>query len=379
MSAVGVAASSPAAPRSYRDFVSPGHPLIAGLFPGPAPRRSEGGSRALEAVLAAARRRLRYDPTPGRHEFAELVPRLAAAVNGPVTLNCIDAACALASSLRRAGFSADEVHVALGGRASTIVAGGGEQFHAWLAVHVEEGLRWVDPADLQAVPADADDVLARHRLYAVFNDRDLFVHDAAKRRALAGGRRRGGLRVYLFGRAEPALAEAIGDARFQRALKAMAATQVCAGGDLDAEAAAGVAGWVDAGLLARDGDRLRPGRKLVLVSRRAEEELFSLSGADLDRYLGIVAAVVPRLTAAWDLTSAAARWPWAEVAHAVVGGLLLDLSVGREFEILRRVRSARGESVVWAFEGVSAEQGIGVVWAEGPRETGGSVSSGTST
>jgi hypothetical protein len=363
---VTVAAALPAldaAAASYRDFVSPGHPLLDDLFPGPPVPRSAGAGEALAAALGRARGRLRYDPTPGRHDFADLRRQAAAAGGAPVVLNCIDCACALASYLRKAGFGADEVYVALGGRASPILAGG-EQFHAWVALRREAGLVWIDPADLEPATTTGETVLAHHRLFALFNDRHLYFLDAEKRRALTHAVPAGSFRIYLFGRAEPPLAAAIADPGFHRVVRRMAGAGRCAAGEVEGVAETALAGWTAAGLLAREGEFLAPGRKLVLVSAAAERELFALAGESIDRYLGIAGATVPRLRAAYRGCAAARRWGWPEVEHAVVAGMLLDLSVGREFEILGRVQRERGANVVWAFERVSAVEGIGVVWAE---------------
>jgi hypothetical protein len=349
---------------SYRDFVAPGHPLLDDLFPGPPTCRAAGAEEALAAALRRARSRLRYDPTPGRHDFADLRREVVAAGDAPVELNCIDCACALTSYLRRAGFGPDEIFVALGGRSSPIFAGGGEQFHAWVALLRDGGLVWIDPADLEPVTTSGEAVLAHHRLYALFNDRYLYFLDAEKRRVLTASAPAGSMRIYLFGRAEPALAAAIDDPGFHRVVRRMAGAGRCTADELEEVSADALAGWTAAGLLARDGDLLAPGRKMVLVPATAERELLALAGESVDRYLGIVGAAVPRLRAAYQATEAARRWEWPQVAHAVVGGMLLDLSVGREFKILGRVKRERGDNVVWAFERVSATQGIGVVWAE---------------
>ena len=118
--AAATRAGSP--PPSFRDFVVPGHPLLPELFGGPPPPQSAGAEPAMRAALATARRRLSFDPAPGRRDFGELRRQVARAAGRPVALNCINASCALASYLREGGFSADEVWVALGGHVSPIAA-----------------------------------------------------------------------------------------------------------------------------------------------------------------------------------------------------------------------------------------------------------------
>ena len=353
-----------AAMPSYRDFVRPDHRLLRELFGGPPPPRSAGAERALLAVLAAARQKLRYDPTPGRRDFEELESDVAAAAGGPVDLNCINCACVLVSYLRAGGFGADEVWVALGGETSPIAASTGPEFHAWVVLLLDDGLLWIDPGRLEPLRSTGERILERYRLYVLFNDRGVHFLEDEKRRLLCPAGRGARPRCYLFGLATPALVEAIRDPAFLALLGALGSSDSAAATELDEAVGARLAAWTDAGLVARADGRLVPGRTLLLVPWEAEREVFSLTGAEIDRYLGIVAATVPALRRAFESSSTARRWSWEEVAHAVVAGMLMDLSVGREFRILSRVHATRGESVVWAFGNVSATRGVGVAWAE---------------
>ena len=354
---------SGAATPSYRDFVVPGHPVIGALLGAP-PRRdagTAGTAAAVEAALATARRRLRYEPTPGRNDLAEIGRRAAAAGGEPVVLNCIDGVCAVAAHLRAGGFGADEVWVAVGGLASPIGADLGAEFHAWLAVLLEPGrLLWIDPVHWTSRRAEGAEILAEHRLYALFNDRHVHFLEDEKRRLLTGGPA-GRPRLYLFGTPRPDLAAAIRDSAFADLVVALARH-----GRVAAEAVEPPSreAWLAAGLLAAEDEWLRPGPTLLVVPRRAEAEAVAATAPHLDRYLALVAEAVLSLRGAYEETAAARRWSWAEVADAVVAGMLLDLAVGREFGILGAVRRHSGDSVVWAFEHLSADQGVGVAWVE---------------
>ncbi len=347
---------APAAARGYRDFVRPGHPLLARLFPGSAPQRTNGGERALAATLDLARRRFRYRAVVGRRSFDELQARLDGG-GGPLELNCLNSACILVARLRELGFSADEVFVVPAGRRSNIGAGTGADFHAWVLVRLAGGMRWIDTADLSVSSPRGQEILAAHHVYAMFNDQHVYGLESQKRRLLLDEPPTGRNRLYLFGHPEAALSAAVADPAFQQLVGRLAAGEPLPAGDA-------AEGWLEAGLLATRDRRLVAGPKLVLVPERPERELFALTAADIDRYLGVVAATVPRLRAAFERTTAAHRWSWSEVCHAVVAGMLLDLSVGRGFDIQRRVRRERGASVVWAFERVSARHAVGVYWAE---------------
>lgn len=356
------AATAAAVAPSYRDFVVPTHPLVSELL-GPPADREAGGAAALESTLVAARRRLLYDPTPGRHDFDALRRRLARAADRPLRINCIDGACALASHLRAGGFGEDEVWVCLGGRVSPIGADAGAEYHAWLAILAGGGrVLWIDPAILVAREVDGERILADHHFYVVFNDRRIHLRQAEMRHLLTAGARPSP-RLYLFGRADAETSRALGEAAFGEAVVRLARSQVV---EPDAVATADRERWVGAGLLAHDGDRLVAGRRLLVVPRPAEADAFAALGESVGRYLEVAADAVPRLERSYAATATARRWSWDEVAHAVVAGMLLDLSVGREFGILPRVGRRQGDSVVWAFEGVSTDNGLGVVWCEAP-------------
>lgn len=121
--------------------------------------------------------------------------------------------------------------------------------------------------------------------------------------------------------------------------------------------------WEDAirlDLLASNGERYRAGRRLVLIPAMAERGLVDLLRPALERYVEVAAATAADLRAAYTQTAAAERFAWSQVSHTVVAGLFLDLAMGRE--VLRSGLSLQtiGDTVIWAFQGVSAENAFGV-------------------
>jgi len=121
--------------------------------------------------------------------------------------------------------------------------------------------------------------------------------------------------------------------------------------------------WEDATrfeLLAADGERYRAGRRLVLIPAVAERGLVDLLRPALARYVDVAAAAGAELRAGYGRTAAAERFTWSQVGHSLLAGLFLDLAMGRE--VLRSGISSQtaGDTVIWAFQGVSAENTFGV-------------------
>jgi hypothetical protein len=122
-------------------------------------------------------------------------------------------------------------------------------------------------------------------------------------------------------------------------------------------------------LLAAAGEGYGAGRRLVLIPAAAGRGAADLLRPALARYVEIAADTGERLREAYGETAAAERFSWPEVSHALLAGLFLDLSMGRE--VLRSGRVSRrptGDSVLWAFQRISAESscGVSVVPAEPP-------------
>jgi len=166
--------------------------------------------------------------------------------------------------------------------------------------------------------------------------------------------------MYLFGERNPEIAAVLRERSFQSLV-----------GDLfQAEEPAlprePPPVWNDAVRLdllasAGEGEGYRAGRRLVLIPAAAERSAADLLRPVLARYVEIARAASAELCAAYRETAVARRFSWAQVSHSILAGLFLDLAMGRE--VLRAgliARQPAGESVIWAFQGVSAENAYGV-------------------
>lgn len=115
------------------------------------------------------------------------------------------------------------------------------------------------------------------------------------------------------------------------------------------------------GFLAVEGSVYRAGTRLVPIPSIAERDLPELMRPVLAHYVEIVEEVTSDLRMAYESTEAGRCFPWAEVCHSVVAGMFLDLAMGSQL-----VRSGTipgllvGETVIWAFERISALNGFGV-------------------
>lgn len=167
-----------AAGSRYCTFVQPRHPLVEELFP-PLPA---DGEDAVAAALAVLRRECAYRSRAGRRGLDELLATRRASGGGRLEINCIDLVCLLVSYLRSAGAGDDEAFVALAGIRGFL------QHHAWALVRRNGGFLWIDPAALEPVARPGREILERHDLYVVFNDRRIFFTGEEKRRLLAGER-----------------------------------------------------------------------------------------------------------------------------------------------------------------------------------------------
>lgn len=167
---------APAAPR-YCSFVQPEHPLVASIF-GDLVNESDGD--AVAHALAAVKRHCAYRSRPGRRSFDELM-EVRRRSDAKLEINCVDLVCLVVSHLRAAGFGEDGAFVALAGKRGFL------QHHAWALVPRQGGrFLWIDPAALAMDERAGADILARHDVYAVFNDRRLFFTAAEKRGLLMG-------------------------------------------------------------------------------------------------------------------------------------------------------------------------------------------------
>lgn len=176
-----------------------------------------------------------------------------------------------------------------------------------------------------------------------------------------------GMVMYLFGDRNPEISALMSDPEFQalvRQLFPSGETQASPAWTRVSEAAA------RCGLLVREGDLLRAGPKLVPIPAAAEADLPSLLRPTLANYVEITREVTSELRAAYQKTEPSRHFEWPRVSHAMVAGMFLDMAMGNEIygsgQILRR---PVGDTVVWAFEQISARNAYGVQWTPGPGRT----------
>lgn len=166
-----------------------------------------------------------------------------------------------------------------------------------------------------------------------------------------------GLRMNLYGLSTPEIVGLMRDDAFRAWVR-----QLFASGEIPVpeEASALLERALHHGLLVADGGRCRPGSRLVLVPAVAEGDLAALLAPALERYVGVAAAVVDELEEAYSHTAVSHRFPWPEVSHAVSAGMFLDLAMGGELIRAGEIQRQVDETVVWAFEQISAENSLGV-------------------
>jgi len=167
----------------------------------------------------------------------------------------------------------------------------------------------------------------------------------------------GPLVIYLFGDHNPRVAALLQERSFRHLVHDLFTTEEP---DLPSQPPPV---WEDATrleLLASDGERYRAGRRLVLIPATAERGLADLLRPALARYVDVTAAVGAELRAGYGQTAAAERFTWSQVGHSMLAGLFLDLATGREISRSGISCQTAGDTVLWVFQGVSAENSFGV-------------------
>lgn len=166
------------------------------------------------------------------------------------------------------------------------------------------------------------------------------------------------LAIYLFGDNDPEIASLIRDRDFRGMVARLFAKPQAA---IPPASPPAFEMAVHGGLLASDDGVYRAGPRLTLIPALAERELPDLLRPALAHYVEIAGDVAAELRVVHEETSAGARFGWAQVSHTLVAGLFLDLAMGIElFRSGRVLHRIVGETTVWAFEEVSAENAFGV-------------------
>lgn len=168
--------------------------------------------------------------------------------------------------------------------------------------------------------------------------------------------------MFLFGDRNPEISAVMDDSQFQRLVRKLFAE--------DTVAFTGSPSIVEAaercGLVRRSRDRVTTGPRLVTIPSQAEVDLPTVMRPTLANYVEITREVISELRLAYERTSPSRRFGWPQVSHSVVAGMFLDLAMGNEVYGSGQVsRRPVGDTVVWAFEGISARNAYGVQWTPG--------------
>jgi hypothetical protein len=170
--------------------------------------------------------------------------------------------------------------------------------------------------------------------------------------------------MFLFGDRNPQIFGLLGEAEFLAIVRSLVSSEGAAEHLASSEV---VAAAVGCGLLSRNGEGLHAGPRLVPIPADAEAGLPTLMRPPLASYVEITGDVAGELEAAYGMTEPSRRFSWPQVRHAVVAGMFLDLAMGNEVYSSGQIqRRPVGDSVVWAFGGISAQNPYGVQWTPGP-------------
>ncbi len=337
----------------YRQFVMSAHPLLREVFPAP----RDGREGVLADTLDLLRRRIRYRAVEGRRPLEDLLQDLVSRPGELLEANCLSLCCLLVSRLREAGYGPEEVYIALGGWRNHF------QYHAWVLIRREQDFLRIDPSTLTPEERTGPRIWAEQVVYVLFNDRYVHVLEAEKRRLLVDKAPAVKPRMICFGKNDPEIGGVLKERDFEPILAGLFLGEAGLAG---METGALAARALSCGLLRMEGEHLLPGPRMVLIPDRHEGELSALVEPALDRYLGVMSAVVPELRRAFQDCMAARRFSWDEVGHSLVAGLLMDLSIGRQLFARHPELRPRLDSVVWIFERPRARNAFGVQFTKDP-------------
>lgn len=170
------------------------------------------------------------------------------------------------------------------------------------------------------------------------------------------------MNLYLFGRHDPEIGSLIHDAAFQRVAASLFQQNEVPIPD-------GASNLLERAeqteLLHLNGQSFSIGRRLTICPASAEDQLADLWSALLSRYVEITRGVLDSLRQAYTNTKAARDFDWTEVEHALIAGCFLDLAMGRVVARRGLIQYEPGDTVVWAFEHISANNSFGVQKSRG--------------
>lgn len=169
--------------------------------------------------------------------------------------------------------------------------------------------------------------------------------------------------LYLFGDGDPEMVLLLRDARVQDLVRQLSLEEHAR---VPSDPSPALVSAVRHRVLESDGRLYRAGEKLVVIPASAERSLPALLRPALAPYVEITREVVGELRGVYESTAASRRFGWPEVSHALVAGAFLDLAMGSEaYRPGVVLRHPLPQTSIWAFSGVSAENGFGVQLAVG--------------
>ncbi len=174
-------------------------------------------------------------------------------------------------------------------------------------------------------------------------------------------------RLYLFGDAHPGMSALVGNQDFRRLVRDLyLAGMAPLPPNPSEQVAEALEQAVDCELFHVTGAVYRRGPALVPIPASAEGDLPRRIRPALAHYVEIAEEVSAELRSLYESTAARERFDWSEVSHSFVAGLLLDLAMGQAVVTSGQIRRLpSGDSVIWAFEKVSADNAFGVQWTPG--------------
>ena len=171
-------------------------------------------------------------------------------------------------------------------------------------------------------------------------------------------------RSYLYGRGDAEIWALLRDRAFWTLTRTLfdGPPTVCRPSDETQQVAADRA--LSCELLRRAEDGFDAGRRLVMVPSAALQEAIEAMAPGLDRYVAITSEAVGRLVDAYERTEASRHLPWNRTEHAVIAGMLLDLSVGSQLWLRGEIAQAYDETAVWVFQEKVGQNAFGVQWIQ---------------
>lgn len=166
------------------------------------------------------------------------------------------------------------------------------------------------------------------------------------------------LAIYLFGDNDPDIASLIRDRSFQGLVAPLFRSSEAA---ISPPPPPSFELALRTGLLAAEDGVYRAGPRLTPIPAVAERDLPDLMRPMLAHYVEIADDVAAELRPIYEQTSVSRHFGWHRISHTLIAGIFLDLAMGIELFCSGRILGRLvGDTTVWAFEGVSAENAFGV-------------------